>query len=190
MCDAVGPGFDITRFYEKQCQPSSGSAWPASPKKMVNRAPLLGRKILTPFAQWFVSAVTAPPLVGCVVWSPKWVCDLYPNIYCNEWLTLYIISLIDNLSKRHCSFKSMSAVIYSFPAEDRFLNDMNTEKAFNAFPTSFHYYAHNNRSVIILFLVLTWNMYDVKAVAVTIMFTRYETGEYQMLGTMNFTNAL
>ena len=28
---------DISRFYEKQCQPFSGSAWPAFPQKTVNR---------------------------------------------------------------------------------------------------------------------------------------------------------
>ena len=32
---------DITRFYEEQRQPSSGSAWPACPKT-VNRAPIVG----------------------------------------------------------------------------------------------------------------------------------------------------
>ena len=32
---------DIVRFYEEQCQPSSGSAWQACPKT-VNRASLLG----------------------------------------------------------------------------------------------------------------------------------------------------
>ena len=35
-------GLDITRFCEQQCQPSSGSAWPACPKKTVNRGPIAG----------------------------------------------------------------------------------------------------------------------------------------------------
>ena len=43
-------GLDITRFCEQQRQPSSGSAW-------------------LQIAQQLVSAVTAPPLVGCVVLS-------------------------------------------------------------------------------------------------------------------------
>ena len=33
--------------------------------------PGLGRGGSTQFAQWLESAVTAPPLVGCVVWSPS-----------------------------------------------------------------------------------------------------------------------
>ena len=60
---------DITRFYEEERQPSSGSEWPASPKT-INRAPLLGREVSTQFTRQFVTAVTAPPLVGCVVWTP------------------------------------------------------------------------------------------------------------------------
>ena len=39
-------GLDITHFCEQQCQPSSGSAWPACPKT-VNRAPIAGgREVL------------------------------------------------------------------------------------------------------------------------------------------------
>ena len=40
-CCQTWISLDIGRFYEEQCQPSSGSAWPACPKT-VNRAPLLG----------------------------------------------------------------------------------------------------------------------------------------------------
>ena len=51
---------DITNFYEEQCQPSSGSACPACPKNGK-------RDVSNQFAQQFAkSAVTAPPLVGCV----------------------------------------------------------------------------------------------------------------------------
>ena len=39
------------------------------PKKTVNRAPLRWREGSTQFAQQLESAVTAPPLVVCVVWS-------------------------------------------------------------------------------------------------------------------------
>ena len=60
-------GLDITRFCEQQRQPSSGSA---CAQKTVNRAPIAeGRGGSTQFAQQLESAVTAPPLVGCVVWS-------------------------------------------------------------------------------------------------------------------------
>ena len=63
LCVFVGPGFSRHHpLYEEQHQPSSGSAWQAC-QKMVNR------EGLTQFAQKFGTAVTAPPLVGCVVWS-------------------------------------------------------------------------------------------------------------------------
>ena len=49
---------DITLFCDEQRQLSSWSAWPACPpQKTVNRDTI-------------ATAVTAPPLVGCVVWSP------------------------------------------------------------------------------------------------------------------------
>ena len=57
---------DITRFYEEQRQPSIGSAWPDR-LKTVN----WGWEVWTQFAQLFVTAVTAPPFVGCVVWSHR-----------------------------------------------------------------------------------------------------------------------
>ena len=33
---------DITHFYEEHCQPSSGFAWPACPKKVIGPTSLLG----------------------------------------------------------------------------------------------------------------------------------------------------
>ena len=41
LCCRTWISIDITRFYEEQCQPSSGSAWPACPKT-VNRALITG----------------------------------------------------------------------------------------------------------------------------------------------------
>ena len=49
--------------------PSSGSAWPACPKNGKSGPHCWGRGGSTQFAQQLESAVTAPPLVGCVVWS-------------------------------------------------------------------------------------------------------------------------
>ena len=57
---------NITHFYEEQRQPSSGSALP---KKCKSGPHCWGWEGSTQFAQQFVTAVTAPPLVGCVVWS-------------------------------------------------------------------------------------------------------------------------
>ena len=62
-------GLDINRFCEQQRQPSSGSAWPACPKNGKSGPHCWGRGGSTQFAQQLESAVTAPPLVGCVVWS-------------------------------------------------------------------------------------------------------------------------
>ena len=62
-------GLDITRFCEQQRQPSIGSAWPACPKNGKSGPHCWGRGGSTQFAQQFEFAVTAPPLVGCVVWS-------------------------------------------------------------------------------------------------------------------------
>ena len=57
---------DITRFYEEQRQPASGSAWAACPKSVPY---CWRREVLTQFARQFVTAMTAQPLVGCVVCS-------------------------------------------------------------------------------------------------------------------------
>ena len=62
-------GLDITRFCEKQRQPSSGSAWPACPKNGKPGTHCWGRGGSTQFAQRLESAVTTPPLVVCVVWN-------------------------------------------------------------------------------------------------------------------------
>ena len=67
----VGPGLVSTspRFCEQQRQPSSGSAWPACPKNGKSGPHCWGRGGSTQFAQQLETTVTAPPLVGCVVWS-------------------------------------------------------------------------------------------------------------------------
>ena len=67
---------DITCLYEEQLQPASGSAWPACQKDGKSGPHCWGREISTQFAQQFVSTVTAPPHVGCVVWS------LFTTVYC------------------------------------------------------------------------------------------------------------
>ena len=64
-------GLDITRFCEQQRQPSSGSAWPAFPTNGKLGPHCWGLVSSTQFAQQLESAVTAPPLVCCVVWSPS-----------------------------------------------------------------------------------------------------------------------
>ena len=67
----VGPGLVST----SPAFVNSSASHPAGPhgrhaKKTVNRAPIAwGRGGSTQFAQQLESAVTAPPLVGCVVWS-------------------------------------------------------------------------------------------------------------------------
>ena len=62
-------GLDITSFCEQQHQPSSGSSWPACPKNGKSGTHCWGRGGSTQFALQLESAVTAPPLVGCFVWS-------------------------------------------------------------------------------------------------------------------------
>ena len=52
---------DITRFYEEQLQQIRLAG-----KKVVNRAPLLGREVSTQFAQQSVTAVRASPLAAPV----------------------------------------------------------------------------------------------------------------------------
>ena len=71
LFNVVGPGLvsTSTRFCEQQRQPSSGSAWPACPKNGKSGPHCWGRESSTQFAQQLESTVTAPPLVGCVVWS-------------------------------------------------------------------------------------------------------------------------
>ena len=68
----VGPGLVST----SSTFVSNSASHPADPhgrhvQKTVNRAPIAGGGS-TQFAQQLESAVTAPPLVGCVVWSHTW----------------------------------------------------------------------------------------------------------------------
>ena len=68
LFSVVGPGLVST----SPAFVSSSASHPAGPhgrhaQKTVNR----GREGSTQFAQQFLSAVTAPPLVGCVVWSSQ-----------------------------------------------------------------------------------------------------------------------
>ena len=67
----VGPGLVLksSAFVSSGDQPSSGSAWPARPKNGKSGPHCWGRGGSTQFTQQLESAVTAPPLVGCVVWS-------------------------------------------------------------------------------------------------------------------------
>ena len=65
----IGICLDITSFYEEQRQPSSGSTWPACKKNGKSGTHRWGQEVSTQFAQQFVTGVTAPPLVACVVWS-------------------------------------------------------------------------------------------------------------------------
>ena len=66
---------DITCFYEVQHQPSQLVRMAGLLNKTVNRT--LVWEVLTQIAQQFVTAVTAPPLVGCVIWSLLYVHILY-----------------------------------------------------------------------------------------------------------------
>ena len=64
----VGPGLVSTSpaFVSNSV---SGSAWPACQKNGKSGPHCRGRGGSTQFAQQLEFAVTAPPLVGCVVWS-------------------------------------------------------------------------------------------------------------------------
>ena len=61
---------------------------------------MLGWEGLTQFAQQLVSAVTAPPLVGCVVWSP--VCECHRR---HQWFPLYFSRHYPGLTERGVSAK-------------------------------------------------------------------------------------
>ena len=80
LFNVVGPGLLST----SPAFVSSNASHPAGPhgrhaQKTVNRAPIAGgRGVSTQFAQQLESTVTAPPLVGCVVWSPQF--DICLNI--------------------------------------------------------------------------------------------------------------
>ena len=77
-------GLDITRFCEQQRQPSSGSAWETCPKNGKSGPHCWGRGGSTQFAQQLESTVTAPPLVGCVVWSLPALVTLCIGRGCNR----------------------------------------------------------------------------------------------------------
>ena len=63
---------DIIRFYEEQCQPSSGSAWATCPKNGKSGTHYWGRRVSAQFAQQSArTAVTAPPIVRCFDWSQR-----------------------------------------------------------------------------------------------------------------------
>ena len=71
LFSVVGPGLVST----SPAFVSSSASHPAGPhgrhaQKTVNRAPIAGGgRVRHNLPQQFLSAVTAPPLVGCVVWS-------------------------------------------------------------------------------------------------------------------------
>ena len=66
LCDVVGPGFVSTLPAFMRSSASRPCGHKESSKSSTH---CWGRELSTQFAQQFVSAVTAPPLVGCVVWS-------------------------------------------------------------------------------------------------------------------------
>ena len=68
LCVVVGPVFVSTSPAFMRCS-ASGSAWPACPKKGKLGPHFWGLEVSTLFARQFITHVTAPPLVGCVVWS-------------------------------------------------------------------------------------------------------------------------
>ena len=59
---------DITRFKRSRASHSAGPHDGLAQKRYI-WPHFWGRQGSTQFAQQFVTAVTAPPLVGCVVWS-------------------------------------------------------------------------------------------------------------------------
>ena len=62
----IGPGFVSTSptFVRSSANHQNGRL-----AKTVYRAPLLGAGVFDTISQQFMTVVTAPPLVGCVVWS-------------------------------------------------------------------------------------------------------------------------
>ena len=73
---------------EQQLQPSSGSACPKNSKSGPH---CWGRESSTQFAQQLESAVTAPPLVGCVVWS-----------HCVSIITFIIFFILFHIDNINC----------------------------------------------------------------------------------------
>ena len=59
--------------------------------KTVNRAHIAGgQKILTQFAQQFVTVVTSPPRVGCVIWNPDEIGRMLHHLR-DQYLSLVIL---------------------------------------------------------------------------------------------------
>ena len=77
----VGPGLVSTSpaLVSNSASHPAGSAWPACLKNGKSGPHCWGRGGSTQFAQQLESAVTAPPLVGCVVWSltSRWLSGLH-----------------------------------------------------------------------------------------------------------------
>ena len=73
-CVFVGPGFVST----SPAFMRSSASHPAGPHgRLAQKTVHRGREVSTQFALQFVSAVTAPPLVGCVVWSLSNIVYIY-----------------------------------------------------------------------------------------------------------------
>ena len=70
---------DIVRFYEEHCQPSSGFAWLACQKTVIEPTLLGAGGVDTICTGVCQTAVTAPPRVGCVVWS-RYYHSLLPSL--------------------------------------------------------------------------------------------------------------
>ena len=92
---------DITRINEEQHHPPSGSAWRAGPKTVKLGPPLLEREDSIQYSQQLVTAVTAPPLVGCVVWSHKMI----------------LFKIIHIFFKGHSHMYIMPSILHSDPVE-------------------------------------------------------------------------
>ena len=70
-CVVVGPGFVSTSptFMRSSVSHPAGPHGRLAKKNGKSGSHCWGREVSTQFAQQFVTAVTAPPLIGCVVWS-------------------------------------------------------------------------------------------------------------------------
>ena len=66
---------DITRIYEEQRQPSSGSAWPACPKT-VNRAPIFGVGVSTLYT---AVCIRCDSFITCMLCSLEPVASSHPH---------------------------------------------------------------------------------------------------------------